>query len=368
MAEFFRKRIFLILAVAVAGFNLWHLSIRGVFGNSVFDALTIGPETLELAQKNDPRLELKNSYDGQFFYAMTYDPLLIKGDAVKYLDNPVYRYHRMLYPLLAHLFSLGRPLFFPYALFMINLIFWASAGRAIYLISKDEGWNPCFPVIAALTVSGLVYTTFRTLSETSAAALVLWGCLAWKKGLDKRAALAFALSGLARETSLFVPLCIAAHDFIKNPRSIKKSAVLLALSILPALVWFKYVSMRIGGTQYLETNRFSFPFIGMVAEAASGYKNLSTHMELLRSMSIVAETLLLILVSAFAIKKYPTFWGALTLGQAFFCLIVKGNIWDFYASSCRAVILLNIFAVLWFLEIDKNKFSGIPCAPAQTSL
>ena len=57
-------------------------------------------------------------YDGQFAYQIAKDP----ANAAPFLDEPAYRYQRILYPILAHVFAFGNTEVIPWLLIIINII------------------------------------------------------------------------------------------------------------------------------------------------------------------------------------------------------------------------------------------------------
>lgn len=72
-------------------------------------------------------------YDGQYYCRMAIEPFNYSKEALGIsFDTPSYRYSRIIYPLLAWLFSLGIPLISILNLFFINLI----SVFLIYLIGK----------------------------------------------------------------------------------------------------------------------------------------------------------------------------------------------------------------------------------------
>jgi hypothetical protein len=62
-----------------------------------------------------------NGYDGQMFLSLGLDPGLRHEGTIAALDLPLYRYRRILYPLLGYLLGLGNPALIPYSMVAINL-------------------------------------------------------------------------------------------------------------------------------------------------------------------------------------------------------------------------------------------------------
>src|SRR5437016_499901 len=57
-------------------------------------------------------------YDGQFYYQIARDPL----QAAQYLDQPAYRYQRIVYALLVAVLSVGQVSLIPYMLLLVNFV------------------------------------------------------------------------------------------------------------------------------------------------------------------------------------------------------------------------------------------------------
>ena len=61
-------------------------------------------------------------YDGQQFLSLALDPFLNNPETVDSLDHPIYRYRRILYPLVSYILGFGNPSLIPYVMVAINAI------------------------------------------------------------------------------------------------------------------------------------------------------------------------------------------------------------------------------------------------------
>jgi hypothetical protein len=179
-------------------------------------------------------------YDGQFFLYIAIDPL----DARHYVDEPPYRYARIVYPLLARVTAAGQPDAVPWTLFGLGLL---AVGAGTYLLARflaGRGASPWYALLFALT-PGLQVAVNRDLSESLAYALVAAGILAFDR-LPARIVLAggiFALAGITRETTLLFPLayapCIAfglAEADRERRRNWPAAALFAVAAIVPYLL------------------------------------------------------------------------------------------------------------------------------------
>jgi hypothetical protein len=77
-------------------------------------------------------------YDGQFYYYIAFDPV----HARFYIDDPSYRYTRILYPIMARLLAFGRPALIPYTLIAVN---WLALGFGTQLLAAWLRRRACSP-------------------------------------------------------------------------------------------------------------------------------------------------------------------------------------------------------------------------------
>jgi len=238
--------------------------MRGIWNRSVLDSLNIGDWTVELAEKTDTRIPtMRKSYDGQYYYAMAFDPFLISRDYIRYLDVPLYRYRRMLYPLLASIFVLGNHKSLAYSLFFVNVIAWFLLGWVTLKIARFEKFPRFYLVLGTCLASGVTFSTFRTLPETLALMLVLWGCLFWKEKNWYVSILFFALSGWARENALIVPMSIFVYEFVHHRFPLAKLTGFSAAVVMPTILWWFYLHFRLPPGDIFQSDFLTIPFMGM---------------------------------------------------------------------------------------------------------
>ncbi|MBK7454196.1 MAG: hypothetical protein IPJ46_10925 [Anaerolineales bacterium] len=117
-------------------------SLVFVVAGDVFTNSNAAPSGLKILQNSD-------GYDGQFYYRMALTPFTEKEiDFGIRLDYPAYRQARIIYPLLARLFSLGQIVYVPFALVFVNyialcLIAWLGA-RFAQMVHLLRIMGTCF--------------------------------------------------------------------------------------------------------------------------------------------------------------------------------------------------------------------------------
>jgi hypothetical protein len=206
----------LLLAVAVVGLHFEALGADpSVFVRAappLADPLRV-PSSLHT-------MNADQAYDGQFFYRLAVDPLLVRDVGIT-VDGPSYRQQRLLYPLLAGALSLGQEAWVPWLLIVVNVAGLAILGflGASYAVAikRDAWWGIALPLYV-----GFTYTLTRDLSEIVAACLLIATLLAVQR---KQIVVAIAMMGLAvlaRETAVVLAAALLAAwfwDRRKNPSS-----------------------------------------------------------------------------------------------------------------------------------------------------
>ena len=178
-------------------------------------------------------------YDGRFSYHIAVNPL----GSTEGLDEPNYRYQRILYPLLVKLFSFGVKGLVPWVMLAINLI---SSGMLCYFLGLSLLRRKVSPwyVLVLIFSLGYLLAMRMDLLEPMALALALAGWLMYEESKPGVAILFFVLSGLTKEIGLVFPFAIAAWELLnRNPR---RALILLGCSLLPYLILRLYLSDRFG--------------------------------------------------------------------------------------------------------------------------
>ncbi len=170
-------------------------------------------------------------YDGQFAYYIARDP----SGGWRHCDVPAYRYQRILYPLLAWAFALGRPAAVPWTLILLNLAalvvgtYFTERLLAVWDVSR---W---YALVYGL-YGGLLAGLRLDLTEPLAYGLVQAGLWAWSQGGDRRRAYPlFALAALTKETTLIAVAGLLLHRALERRR---RAAVEMGLAVgTPFAVW-----------------------------------------------------------------------------------------------------------------------------------
>jgi hypothetical protein len=270
-----------VLAVHVAWIALFFAA-----GHEVRDFIRIGPLFVTRSEASDvirfdPTYEYPanrltgregQGYDGQFAYYIALDP----AQARHYLDDPAYRFSRILYPLAARALGLGTPDAIPWALLLINLLAIAGGTVALGAWLTRRGSSPWL-ALAYGFFPGLLVGLQRDLTEPLAYALVALAILLFDFG-DRRGLLAaggvFGLAVLARQTTVAFPLLFALSILAGRPNAagtelgrstrIRLTAAFSALAFVPGIAWAGVLQAWLGGVGAGQGNFTLIPFAGFL--------------------------------------------------------------------------------------------------------
>jgi hypothetical protein len=177
-------------------------------------------------------------HDGEMFYVIARDPLGRYGTPKLFLQlpdpAPQYRYRRILYPLLAG----GGGTFGPRATFF-GLIAWQLIGAGMLMAATaDLGflWKAGWWVLPAVLFNlGMWFSGILLTSDNLALGLAVCGVALWERKQTATSLVALALSALARETLILVPLALALATWIDGHR--KTAVAIAAAATVPLGLW-----------------------------------------------------------------------------------------------------------------------------------
>lgn len=140
------------------------------------------------------------AYDGQWYYFIAVDPL----NAKDYVDDPLYRYTKILYPMTARALALGRANLIPYTMILVNWLSIVAGTVMLALWLRRRQVSPWF----ALGYSFYLGTSFayaRDTVEPLSYALILAAIYAYDYARHRPvliSAVLFALAILARDKAV----------------------------------------------------------------------------------------------------------------------------------------------------------------------
>ncbi len=254
-----------------------------------------------------------NGYDGQFFYFITWDPLmtqyLFAPGVERIVDDPVFRYRRIAYPVLTKIFSLNQPYLFPTVMMLLLIAGSTILSFFIARIASIQGWNPWSGLLAVL-IPGIWFSLSVATPEPLAAAFLGAGFFLTLQKRYMPAAILFALAALTRESTIVFIVIIAIFEFLKQ-RKLPSSLILIG-SIVPYLAWRLYVVITLSAMRgwkgfFFEPGNLGVPFAGVIQayqQIMSG-KYIEAVTVLAIALPIVLVCLLVIFVIVYRKTKHP---------------------------------------------------------------
>ncbi len=197
-------------------------------------------------------------YDGRFSYHIAVNPLGFTDG----LDEPNYRYQRILYPLLVKWMSLGRDGLVPWMMIVLNLVAAALCTALLGRLLLRRRASAWLALAFSLSV-GFLLAMRMDLLEPLAFALALAGLLSYEQRRPQLAVLFFALGGLTKEVALLFPLALAAWELLRGRG---RRALMLALgSLTPFFLLYLFLAGTYGvPPAAVEKSRFLLiPFSGI---------------------------------------------------------------------------------------------------------
>lgn len=332
--------LFLYIGLTVAAFHAgavatdfalvsWKYSHQ----STVSSVITFGP---------DFRYAPVVGYDGQFCYFIALDP----QNARFYIDNPAYRYERILYPLVARALAFGQPALIPYTLILVNCL--AITGGVLLLgyWLRRRGVSPWLALVYGL-FSGLLVAYERDLTEPLAFGLVILAicCFDFSRRRALWAGVCFGLAALARETTLvFAALYVLAQLFeaqTSEPERIstyverfkegikrnwRPTALMLALALGPFLAYKGFLQLWLGTT-------------GMVT---SLLPNLVPFSGLISMLPPRADTMMQLLIVCAP--------GLISFALSLWAILRRRATVEIWALFMNALMLVVMLRPVWYVE------------------
>ena len=202
----------------------------------------------------------KGGHDGQFFFSQAMDPFYLEPDVhAIYLDRPVYRAQRMLYPLLAGLGGMAGAPATAWGLILVNVVALSVGSAITAMVALEMGLSAWFG-LAFVFNPGLFIDLYIDGAGILAFAFLMAAILLVLKGRIGGSALALTFAALTRETMLIGALGIALYWYWSERRL---RWVLLA-PFSAALAWWGYLHWRLEISLGQDTQALGLPFQGFV--------------------------------------------------------------------------------------------------------
>jgi hypothetical protein len=266
-----------------------------------------------------------SGYDGTYFYMIAFDPFLRKfqDHPEKYyllVDEPVYRFSRIGFPLMIHAFSLGKAEWFPKTMMWLILFSHLLGIYFLVRIIMVYGRNPLWGLFYLL-IPGFQVSMHMALPESISAAFLLGGIYFYIRKRPLAAVPFFAVSILVRETGGLLVLVIIIFEIIRHKKI--RNALILLGSFFPFCAWKLFLTWKLFPVYGLKTlayspGDFTLPFSGFIDLFKVIHRG-----EYLQSIVLPAIyfPLLLVILFVFALFFLKKKCDFLTLGLFSFSLL-----------------------------------------------
>ncbi|MEE3718204.1 hypothetical protein V2H45_15805 [Tumidithrix elongata RA019] len=206
--------------------------------------------------------------DGQQFLSIALDPLLQNQGTLAALDNPTYRYRRILYPLLGYILGFGSPRWIPFALVGINCLCIVLIVYVMGLILQSQhqkSWRSLFTLCIPSVWMVLSVSTADLLSGL----LLVTTIFFYQTERPFYASLTLALACMTRETMLMLWLAIAIASVMDRKG---KQLLYLPLAVVPIGLWNFSILQRfplLSDNSPSVARHFSYPFVGILEKISA---------------------------------------------------------------------------------------------------
>jgi hypothetical protein len=209
----------------------------------------------------------KYGYDGQWYWVLAHDPLLLWKSTLAHLQFQRFRAQRIAYPALSYVVAQVLSVPTATAMLLVNMGLLVGGTFAFSLYAVRRGWSPLWGLVVGL-LPGLVMATLYDLTDPLAALALLAGLIGWSRGSRRWAPLMLAVAVLAREVIVLVVIGIALEALFRawtgrhEPGSLRRIArdawPGVAVPAAAFIGWHFYVeTVAIG---HVGTAASTFPF------------------------------------------------------------------------------------------------------------
>ena len=210
-------------------------------------------------------------YDGQFVYyiARDLDPDVVAA----HLDNPAYRYQRILMPLLARILSFGNPGWLPWTLVLVGVLSHTAGVWAVETLFKRWGISRWYALLYGL-YAGFLLALITGLPEPLAYALVALGVLAIETERRPLGWVLLALAVFTKEVTLLFVGAIMLSDLLSRRWSAVLGmgmVVVMPFLLFQGWLWTAFGEFGIGSGGDMATPFEWIPFMGLLRIAAHSW-------------------------------------------------------------------------------------------------
>ncbi|MEL4895323.1 AZOBR_p60025 family cell surface glycopolymer formation protein [Crocosphaera sp. Alani8] len=250
----FFASIFIVFVVLYFYFVKFDSNITGFF--RIGSILPLSPF---LNPENTLIYEGEIGYDGQQFLSLAFDPFLQNPETINSLDHPIYRYRRILYPLISYFLAFGNSTLIPYVMVAINAVSIVIIVAITNLYFKFDNVSKFQPLFI-LCIPGVWMVLSLGTADLFSSVFLVASFYCYRYDKYRLTGLFIGLGCLTRETLLIVWFALFLSSLIE--KRFKQIKYLLYGLILP-IAWTIYITfLDLPGKVRVKDN-FGFPFVGI---------------------------------------------------------------------------------------------------------
>ncbi|MDJ0580230.1 AZOBR_p60025 family cell surface glycopolymer formation protein [Crocosphaera sp.] len=199
-------------------------------------------------------------YDGQQFLSLALDPFLQNPETINSLDHPIYRYRRILYPLVSYILGFGNRTLIPYIMVGINAVSIIVIVAITNLYFKSDQVSK-FQSLFTLCIPGIWMVLSLGTADLFSSVFLIASFYCYRYEKYKLTALFISLGCLTRETLLIVWFALFLTSLIQKRF---KQINYLLYGLIPPILWTVYITfLDLPGKVRVKDN-FGFPFMGII--------------------------------------------------------------------------------------------------------
>ncbi len=334
----------LLIAAVYLLVLLLQLSVHGQdpsYFIDIGDWYTSQPESIP------PNLHISQNstgYDGQFYYQIALSPFSPQEiNAGLRIDNGAYRHQRILYPLLAWLFSFGNRDFIPAILLLLNYfglcaIAWLG-GRYAQMHDSHALWGCLFGLYP-----GFLFTLTHDLTEIFGVLFLLAGIISLERSpRNGYTWLILTIAMLAKETTLLAVIALGIvltrkREYWRWPTVLVPLAAYAAWQLA---LWTKWGEPPVRTAGIL----MGFPGRGFMDFVRTLDPGNSMHGTWVIELLYLAGMLL----AAFRVKKDVVEYKLMLAGSGLMIIALSSHVWIADVAYMRAASEFYLFSLILVL-------------------
>ena len=199
-------------------------------------------------------------YDGQQFLSLALDPFLQNPETLNSLDHPIYRYRRILYPLVSYILAFGNRTLIPYVMVGLNALSIIVIVAITNLYFKSDQVSQCKSLFT-LCIPGVWMVLSLGTADLFSSVFLIASFYCYRYEKYQLTALFISLGCLTRETLLIVWVALFLTSLIQKRF---KQINYLLYGLIPPILWTVYITfLDLPGKVRVKDN-FGFPCMGII--------------------------------------------------------------------------------------------------------